>query len=139
MTRRPRFRRDNPKARVVQPPPEGVDLEAVARSCRYVGSPYHKDVPSFAGNTVAPRPDASLCPRELADARERVEGWLRDAIRAGQCGGWKDGFPRYVWHREGNVCYEARLGAPGSGEYHGYPLEPWQRVRRPRRRRRQRG
>jgi hypothetical protein len=127
--RRPAFRRDNPKARQVQAPPSGVDLAEVAERCRYVGSPYHKDIPSFAGTTRAPRPDASICPRELANAQARVEAWLRDAVLAGRCGGWERGFPRYVWHREADTVYEARQGSPGSGEYHGYPLEPWQWVR----------
>ena len=127
--RRPTFRRDNPKARVVQPPPDGTRLDEVAANCRYVGSPYHKDIPSFAGTTRAPRPDASICPREFANALDQIQTWLRDAIVDGRCGGWERGFPRYVWHREADIIYEAREGSPGSGEYHGYPLEPWQIVR----------
>ena len=70
-----------------------------------------------------------MCPRDLADRRELVEGWLRDAVRAGKVGVWDGGFPRYVWHREGDMVFEARQGSPGSGEYHGYPLSPAQRVR----------
>lgn len=127
--RKPRFQRHNPKARKISAPPRGVDLAEVAESCRYVGSPYHKDRPSFVGTTYRRRPDASMCPRYLADCRERVECWLREAIKAGQVGSWEGGFPRYVWHREGDMVFEARQGAPGSGEYHGYPLSPMQRVR----------
>lgn len=108
--------------------PEGVVPADVAERCRHVGSPYHKDVPSFAGTTRAPRPDASICPRDLAQARELVEGWLRAAVLAGQHGVWEQEFPRYIWYREGGIIYEARQGSPGSGEYHGYPLEPWQTV-----------
>ena len=78
--RKPRFQRHNPKARKISAPPWGVDLAEVAESCRYVGSPYHKDRPSFAGTTYRRRPDASMCPRDLADCRERVECWLREAI-----------------------------------------------------------
>ena len=37
--------------------------------------------------------------------------------------------PKYVWHVEADAAYEARQGAPGSGEYHGYPLQPTQSVR----------
>ena len=103
-------------------------LSDVADRCRYVGSVYHKDMPSFAGTTRAPRPDASICPREFASAREIVEGWLKAAILAGRCGVWEEGFPKYVWHRHENILYEARQGSPGSGEYHGYPMEPWQTV-----------
>lgn len=127
--RRPTRRRDNPKARQVRVPPEDVVLAEVAEQVRYVGSRYHKDTPSFAGVTRAPRPDASICPRELANELDRVQGWLRQAIMAGRCGVWEQGFPRYVWHREGDIVFEARQGSAGSGEYHGYPLEAWQTVR----------
>ena len=127
--KKPRYQRDNPKARRVQRPPPGVDLVRVADSCRYVGSPDHKAAPSFAGTVRGRRPDASFCPGELADSRDRVEHWLREAMRAGRVGAWDGGFPRYVWHREGDTVFEARQGSPGSGEYHGYPLEPEQVVR----------
>lgn len=70
-----------------------------------------------------------MCPRGLANARDRIEQWLRQAIMDGHCGTWRGGFPQYVWHREGDTIYEARQGSPGSGEYHGYPLEGQQTVR----------
>ena len=127
--RKPRFRRSNPKARKIHPPPPGVDLARLAERCRYVGSPYHKTVPGFAGRPHGRRPDASICPSHLAKSRDVVEGWLREAIRAGHIGKWEAGYPRYVWHRVGDTIFEARQGSPGSGEYHGYPLEPEQRVR----------
>ena len=127
--RKPQFQRRNPKARRIQAPPAGVDLAEVAKSCRYVGSPYHKDVPSFAGVSRARRPDASMCPRHLADEQGLVENWLRDAVKAGHVGAWEQGYPRYVWYRDGGTVYEARQGSPGSGEYHGYPLELEQAVR----------
>lgn len=129
MARRPTFQRGNPRARRVQEPPEGIDLAHVAESCRYVGSPYHKDAMGFAGIPRGRRPSASLCPRSLANRRDVVEAWLRDSVRAGRVGAWEEGFPRYVWHRDGDILFEARQGSPGSGEYHGYPLEPTQRVR----------
>lgn len=131
IVRKPKFQRhrDNPKARKVAPPPEGIDLAQVAESCRYaVDNPYHKARPGSAGTPPRHRPDASLCPSDLVDCRERIEQWLRDAVRAGRVGAWEGGFPRYVWHREGGTVFEARQGSPGSGEYHGYPLAPWQRV-----------
>lgn len=75
------------------------------------------------------RPDASLCPSELADCRDLVEQWLRAAVLGGRTGKWEGGFPRYVWHREGDIVFEAKQGSPGSGDYHGYPLDSWQTVR----------
>lgn len=126
--RRPTLRRDNVKVRKVLPPPDGVDLKQVAECCHYVGSPYHKDVPGFAGMPVR-RPDASLCPSDLADCRDQVEGWLRDAVLSGHTGKWVRGYPQYVWYREGDTVFEAKQGSPGSGQYHGYPVESWQAVR----------
>ena len=116
----------------METPPSGIDLKQVARSCCYVGSPYHKDTVSFAGRPTH-RPDASICPRKLTNNRDRVEGWLRQAVEAGHAGGWEGGkgYPRYVWYRDqdGETIYEARQGSPGDGRYHGYPLEPKQEVR----------
>ena len=66
--KRPTLRRDNVKVRKVLPPPDGIDIEQVVESCRYCGSLYHKDRPGFAGMPVR-RPDASLCPSDLADCR----------------------------------------------------------------------
>lgn len=129
VVKRPTFQRNNPKVRKVQPPPNGIDLTQVARSCRYVGSPYHKDAVGFAGAPRGRRPSASICPRDFVNRRTLVQRWLRAAVRSGHVGAWDGGYPRYVWHRRGDTVFEARQGSPGSGEYHGYPLEPTQRVR----------
>lgn len=113
----------------MEAPPKGIDLTQVAESCRYDGSPYHKDALGFAGMPRGRRPSATLCPPELANRQDVVAGWLRDAVRSGRVGGWDGRYPRYVWHRERDIVFEARQGSPGSGRYHGYPLEPVQRVR----------
>lgn len=126
--RKPTFHRDNPKSRRVVPQPADVDVALVAAKCRYVGSPYHAAGPT-AGRPATRRPDAAICPEELTSDRRRVEEWLRAGVVAGRTGAWEGGFPRYVWHRQEETVYEARQGAPGSGEYHGYPLQPRQRVR----------
>ena len=123
--RRPKRRRDNPKVRVVRPPPDGVDLDAVAKQVTYESSPYH----SAVARIRRPRPDASKCPPEVSSDLQRVERWLRDAIAQGWTGVWDNGFPRYVWRRVDDVIFEARQGSPGSGVYHGYPLYPEQDVR----------
>ena len=89
-------------------------------------SPEHKDVVTSAG-PPRPRGDASLCPREVNDVTT-VTGWLRAAIRSGSTGApWEGGFPRYVWHRERDIVFEARLVNRGAGTYKGYPLkeEEW--------------
>jgi hypothetical protein len=110
--------------RVVTPNAD-VNLAEIARRARYVGSQEHKDTPSFAGQPHPRRyPPASLCPRSLAGEQEFVTRWLRTAIERGATGSyWVGGFPRLVWHKEGDVVYEAYLTNSGLGEYKGYPLE----------------
>lgn len=103
-------------------PPPGVTLHEVAGQVIYVGSPEHKSYPSFAGGPAL-RSDASRCPPRLADP-EQLTGWLQAAIRGGSCGGqWLGGFPRYVWYRENDQCYEAMLVNQQAGWYKGYPAE----------------
>jgi hypothetical protein len=123
--RKPKRYRDNPKARAVRPPPDGVSLDDIAEKVTYVSSDYH----SRATRIRRPRPDATKCPPEVSNDLEHVKSWLREAIRSGWTGVWDKGFPRYVWRRVGDVIFEARQGSPGSGQYHGYPLYPEQDVR----------
>ena len=105
--------------------PAGVDLKVVMASCRYVGSPEHKDKPSFAGQP-RPRTDASICDQRLNSADEITE-WLRVAIGKGAFGRLWEGnvpqFPRYVWYKDGDIVYEGRLVNQELGQYKGYPLE----------------
>ena len=124
-----RRRRNNRKILKVIAPPAEVDLEQVAKSCRYVGNPYHKRNPSFAGQPRR-KPDASICPSELSKRHKLVESWLKNAVESGNVGEFdKYGYPLRVWYRMGDTIYEAKPGAKGSGEYHGYPLERNQVVR----------
>ena len=105
-----------------------TDLNDLANRVTYVGSPEHKDFPSFAGQPKR-RSDASICPRHIRDA-ETVTEWLRAAIRRGVTGSpWENGFPRYAWHKQEHTVYEARLINRGNGEYKGYPLndDEWPR------------
>ena len=99
-------------------------LAELAGKARYIGSPEHKETPSFAGQPK-PRADASRCPNELAWEKEAVEKWLQEAIQNGQIGEpWEGEFPRYVWHRVGDTVYEGRLVNRTLGHYKGYPLSP---------------
>ena len=104
-------------------------LRDLEKRVSYVGSPEHKDMPSFAGQP-RPRADASLCPRELTRDRVKAESWLREAIRRGAVSELREGeFPRYVWFEQEGIVYEGRLVNRGLGEYKGYPLEPGQSPR----------
>jgi len=99
-------------------------LAALAERVHYVGSPEHKDAPTFAGQP-APRADASICDPEFASRLGEMNEWLKAALRDGRVGGpWEGDFPRYAWHREGDDVFEARLVNRGQGAYKGYRLRP---------------
>jgi hypothetical protein len=102
--------------------PGAKNVAEIAERATYIGSPEHKDTPSFAGQP-RPRADASICDRELTEDRERVTQWLKTAIERGATGGmWEGNFPRYAWYKDGDTVYEARLVNCELGEYKGYPL-----------------
>lgn len=120
--RAPKRRRQQP--RVFLSPKLGQDdLELIATQVRYVGSPEHKNHPSFAGHP-APRADATKCDPAFKDRQEELCQWLADAIRQGQIGAPLEGaFPRYVWIRQGERIFEARLVNRELGHYKGWELE----------------
>lgn len=100
-----------------------MSLPSLAARAVYVGSSEHKSRPSFAGPPKL-RADASKCDPGLADVAE-LTTWLRASISDGHVGTpWEGDFPRYAWHKRGNVVYEARLVNQELGQYKGYPLEP---------------
>ena len=127
----PTYRRENPKRLVVGVLPTGVDITMLSRNVRYIGSVYHKDLPSFAGKQPRPRPDASICPPKMATQQGVLQRWLEESLQRGNFGGlWENGFPRYVWRQEAGILFEARLVNVVSGvaQYKGYPLDADQSV-----------
>ena len=122
--RRPSHHR--PKPRKVLSPLEiqqlGFDLEALASRVGYVGSVEHKDHPSFAGHP-APRADATKCDPDFAGKQDQINEWLQEAIRQGNIGApVYNGFPQYVWYKDGDRLYQARLINCVKGEYKGFEL-----------------
>jgi hypothetical protein len=101
-------------------------MRVAAAKVRYTGSPYHRS-PGSKGGPIAGRVGlTSRCPPSWTNTEAtRV---LRIAIVEGRVSCiWEGGYPRHVWHLDGEVLYEARLTNSGNGEYHGYPLEDqWQ-------------
>lgn len=96
------------------------ELERAAAAARYVPSEYHCPVKGRPRKRRA-KP-AMTCPREwtISEARNAI----RLAIMARRISArWTGGFPRHVWHREGDVWYEARTQDGAPGEYHAYPIE----------------
>jgi hypothetical protein len=119
--RSPSLRRARPRR--LEAVPSLVDLGALATEATYVGSPEHKDIPSYAGQPML-RSDASCCPRNLSRDRGVPQEWLREAIKRGAVGApWEGRFPRYVWFQHDGVVYEGRLVNRDDGSYKGYPLE----------------
>lgn len=118
--RAPRRKRQMPRRILVLP--ESLDLDALAATVSYVGSPEHKDVDSFAGSP-RPRADATICDASFVSRLAELNDWLRQAVRRGCIGTpWEGNFPRYAWYRDGDIVYEARLVNRGTGEYKGYAL-----------------
>lgn len=98
----------------------GVDLTSIADLVRYEPSAEHKDYLTPAGLPRL-RTDATPCPRGVD--LDEVVVWLRGAVRRGDVSAaFENEFPRYVWTRVGESCYEARLTNADQGTYKGYPL-----------------
>jgi hypothetical protein len=139
------MRRPKPRAKKVRPASERLSAQALQRlagRAEYVGSPHHKDIPTF-GLTPAPRsgatsiedanarrtdnPDCTLCPRKWVSRRQDATNLLREAIRSGYVSedAEVDSLPIHVWARDPedpNLVYEARrLSWPENG-YKAYPL-----------------
>ena len=99
-------------------------LEQLSKIVTYVGSPEHKRSPSFAGHP-RPRADASICPKELLDHQEKINGWLSCAVNKGSISEEFEGnFPKYVWYKDDDHVFEARLVNKIQGTYKGFPLNP---------------
>ena len=101
-------------------------MQHAASKVRYTGSPYHRSPGSKAGPIAARVGLTSKCPPNWTNVE--ATRLLRHALKEGRVSmAWERGYPRYVWHLDGDVLYEARLTNSESGEYHGYPLEDrWQ-------------
>jgi hypothetical protein len=101
--------------------PDGIGTPAeVAERATYQGSSLHKTYPSPAG-PPALRADKAKCdPYDSADWH-LLRDALRQAIRAGCVGAFRNGFPSRVWVWINGTLHEARL--TGNGEYHGFPLD----------------
>jgi len=100
------------------------EADSLVSRARYVGSPEHKRGPSFAGVLRHPQSDNSICDPSLASQQQRLTQWLQEAIRHGLTGApAENGWPRHLWHRDGEQWYEGRLTNQGLGEYKGWPVD----------------
>ncbi len=97
-------------------------LESAAVNATYVASEYHCPAPDGRPPKGRAKP-ATHCPREWTRGQALIA--LRAAIRNRLVSRqWCGEFPRHVWHREGDVWYEACTSVGTAGTYHAYPIEP---------------
>ena len=98
-------------------------LEAAATAAKYAPSPYHCKENGRLRRRVKP---ATPCPRVFS--LQEAGNAIRRAIRSRRVSrDWINGFPRRLWHKEGDQWYEAstNAGTAGTaGTYHVYPLDP---------------
>jgi hypothetical protein len=109
------------KAKFLAPGPDPA-LETAAVNAKYVFSEYHRCGPDGRPAKKRTKP-ASHCPRQWT--KQEALNALRAAIRKGHVSQNRtsDGFPRRVWHKEGETWYEATTQDRAGGFYHGYPIE----------------
>jgi hypothetical protein len=113
------LRMGKPK-RIHQNPDSKLIAQAAATA---VYSPSEFHCPGVKGQPAKFRlKPASICPKRWSD--DDATRALREAIARGDVSdAWEEGFPRYVWHRDGNTLYEARHTRGPGGSYHAYPIE----------------
>lgn len=94
-------------------------LEAAAVAAKYAPSDYHCPVNGRLARRIKP---ATPCPRSFT--LQQAGNAMRSAIRAGRVSRqWIEGFPKHLWHKEGDVWYEACTTVGNLGTYHAYPIE----------------
>lgn len=124
---------NKPKRRITPNVPAADVLATLAARVRYVGSGHHKRNPADYGlERTSPRPTKSLCDGERPLKLEEARELLRTGILRGMISELAEtGFPQYVWcvSPEGKA-YEARTDPKRPGDYHGYPIEDEDDMRR---------
>ena len=110
------------KAKSIDKKATRARLTFAAERASFAPSDYHCPNEQTRRPKWRPRP-AMHCPR-VWSLREGINA-VRQAILAGRVSAsWTDaGFPRHIWHQEGEVWYEARTTPGTPGVYHGYPVE----------------
>jgi len=96
-------------------------LENAAVNACYERSLYHCRSTNGQPPVRRAKP-ASHCPDGWTDRQALIR--LREAIRARRVSRqWVAGYPRHVWHKEGDLWYEACTSIGTAGLYHAYPIE----------------
>lgn len=117
--RRPKTRKNPDKPRILARFVPQADLDTAAANALYAPSDYHCKVDGRLRRRPKP---ATPCPRDFT--LQEAGDALRAAIRARRISRqWVNGFPRHIWHKIGEVWYEATTGTGTAGTYHAYPIE----------------
>jgi hypothetical protein len=119
MPKRPKFQRAIKRGRICDWPAGIGTPDEIAARVTYTGSAIHKSYPSPAG-PPALRADEAKCDFYAEAEWHRLVDALRQAIRAGCVGSFRDNFPSRAWVWINDVLHEARL--TGAGNYHGFPV-----------------
>lgn len=125
---------DNPTRRIVE---AGVltqeHRESLLDRVRYVGSGHHKRNPLDYGlERTNPRPTKSLCDANRSIKFAEAEALLKAGIKKAMASRLReDGLPKYIWSvSESGEAFEAKTHPNTLGQYHGYPLEAEDDMRR---------
>ena len=121
-----KYQGNNPKRRIAR---LGFlaqrELDELASTAQYRGSPLHKTRPADYGfePPVAPRPSKSVCDGKRVIQSDEAQELLCAGIRLGMVSSHRQGkWPKYVWAvDESGEAYEAKLGHD-QRRYHGYRL-----------------
>lgn len=81
---------------------------------------------------------ATICPMVTGEEHDIATSWVRQAVNAGQFDSrdWRNGFPRYVWHRAADGSYwygflmNEGAGKSPTAQYKGWPIseDEWNEI-----------
>jgi hypothetical protein len=107
------------KQKVLMKSASPEEIEAAAVGARYAPSDYHCKEDGRLRRRLRP---ATPCPRIFT--LQEAGNAIRAAIRARRVSrNWVNGFPRRLWHKEGDQWYEASTNVGTAGTYHAYPID----------------
>jgi hypothetical protein len=127
----PRRTSFDPTRRICEPIAwSSVQRAALINAAKYVGSGHHKINPANFGLVrTNPRPTATVCDYKpvtktimLAQAIELLQTGVKKAMLSTAMAA--TGMPKYIWSvSDEGIPFEAKTNANTPWQYHGYPLD----------------
>jgi hypothetical protein len=121
--KKPEHHRKRP--RELHPSISEIDLNSLAERVTYEGSPKHKRSPKYFSNPEF-RSSGSICPPVITHDLPKIMEWLRIGIQKGAISSLRGEYPQNIWYLDGEILFEAVLTNKENGQYHGFPLEPFE-------------